>query len=68
MWVEVDHVLDDDSCSQAVQVGDSPAHLGAALLTARRDENHLNDTRAGVDEFLDLERRGLERVGELADI
>jgi hypothetical protein len=52
--VEVDHMLENDPCSEAVDAGDTPAHLGAAVPPPRRDPNDLDHTRAGIDEFLDL--------------
>jgi hypothetical protein len=64
--VEVDLVLDDEPCSEAVDAGDAPVHVGAAVPPARRDLNDLDHTRAGIDEFLDLKGRRPGR--KLADV
>lgn len=61
-------MLEDDSSSQAVDAGDTPGHLGAAVPPPRRDPHDLDHLRAGLDEFLDLEGWNLEGSGELADV
>lgn len=61
-------MLEDDPCSEGVDAGDTPAHLGAAVPPARRDLNDLDHTRVGIYEFLDLKGGRLEGSGELAAV